>query len=156
MQEPEVIDQNKYREFILDAIEDGYTEQIHGVWGIPKHPHEKDESGKYITVGRREGDKTVALVKDDVVLWFVDRTIATVKNHEAWVKGWFDHGKMAMMQVPERYSPKAIEDLRGVCHYCKKPGDPSRLNMISFAGKVCPECDTKELRNKIEFPGWTD
>ena len=156
MKEPEAVRSNHYCEFIQEAITDGYEEVLHGVWGIQKQPHEKDEEGRYVTVGRHPGDNTIVLTKDDVVLWFVDRVINVTGKREFWTQGWFSEGKHAMTHVPKKYSPQAIEDLRGTCNYCHKPGDPTRLALIGFVGKVCPECDTKELRNKIEFPGWTD
>ena len=151
---------NFYQDFIDAALADGWEEHPHGVWGIQKQPLEPDEKwGQFVTIARREGDRTVRLRKNDVVLWFVDRdtTIGDrPPRRETWTKGWFRNGRQGMVGVPETYSAEAIEALRGNCTVCEKPGDPDRLKMLGFAGRVCPDCDTGALRAKVEFPGWTD
>lgn len=143
-----------YAAFREAALADGWTEIAGGVWGIQEQPLRMDPlSGTYASTGeRRDGDRTVFLVKDDMKVWLVDRDIRG--QRQTYTSGWFANGLQSMPRVPEVYDADSIEALRGVCNYCNTAGDPSRLAHIGFAGKVCPTCDTKALRDKIEFPGW--
>lgn len=141
------------------AVADGWYEVPGGVWGYQAQPWRIDPiTGSYATTGeRREGDRTVYLIKDDMKVWLVDRNTVIrdgSSRREIWTHGWFMNGHQKMDKVPEVYDTEALEVQRGVCVYCNQPGDPSRLKPISFAGKVCPDCDTKALRDKVEAPGW--
>lgn len=135
------------------ALADGWVERPGGPWGVQARPFARDERfGSYVQTGeRRAGDRSVALLKGDAVIWLVDRD-----DGLRYMSGWFSNGTRAMATVPEVYDAAAVEAQRGSCTECGAEGDPQRLRPLGFAGRVCRDCDTPERRAKVEFPGWTD
>lgn len=147
---------NFYAEWRDAALVDGWEEIPGGPWGIQDRTRGKDpRTGQLYTTGeRREGDRSVYLIKDDLVVYLVDR--GSLKGRETWTAGWFQNGHHSMGKVPEPYSMEAIEKLRAVCSVCNKSVDPSELKHLRFAEKVCRECDTPALRAEYEPAGWCD
>lgn len=146
---------NVYTEFAKAALADGYRQCRSGVWGSQQQPYSIcPDTRKGIHTGvRHEGDRTISLYKDDVVIYLVDRD-ATM-GRETWTSAWTQHGQRAI-KLPEVYSAEAIEAARGICSKCGQGGDPARLKHFRFAEKLCPECDTPEYRAAGEFNGWCD
>lgn len=150
--------------WITAALADGWTE-------VPGGPHHKVQTGykTYKTeaemteeeiasiVDKRErGDHSLMIVKDDVQIWLSDKRRPFYAREEVSKHGWYNNGLQAMLNIPDNYDGEALAAGRGLCHYCKQVGDPARLKQISFAGRVCADCDTPALRAKLEPKGWAD
>lgn len=104
-------------------------------------------------------DRSVVLKRDELVVWLVDRETGmpdvprTAWRHEEWLAGWARDG-LHKITVPDVYDAAAMRDVVGECTECHELGAAARLKPISFAGRVCPTCDTPELRARMEPPGW--
>jgi len=151
----------EYSDWRKNALADGWIEKPGGPWGPQAQPHLRDDVfGQFQTTGeRRPGDRAILLKKDDWSVWLVDRDLSDINQkptgkRELYTISWYDNGQSNSGPVPEKYSIEDLEKLRNKCNYCGSTDKP--VKHIGFAGKVCGDCDTPELRNKVEFPGWAD
>lgn len=157
---PEELDP-QFKAFYDAAIAYGYEEwPLGGPWGLQDHERGIDpRTGQlYKTGERREGDRSVCLMKGDILLWLVDRDHLRSGIPERGVDGWFNNGTHAMSDegledAVRESDPAAIEKLRNICTEC---GDESKeLTRVAFANAACPAC-LQVARAKYEFPGWAD
>lgn len=131
-----MIADKKIAQWKQDALNDGWVE-VGPIWG------------------GSDTDFSVKMTKDDIVVHLVDRQIGRGDKitRNAQISGWFNNGFQAIAEMPDTYDMNEIEKQRKFCHFCEKISD-NDLHYIGFAGAVCDECDTKELRSEIEFEGF--
>lgn len=127
-------------EWKRDALADGWQEKPGGPWGHQAQPLQWDDTfgGLQQTGERRAGDRSVLLRKGDATVWLVQRTLADSLDVRAC--GWFDDGRTEWATFPPHYSAEAVEAVRGTCAACKSVGNPARLTLVPFDGRVCPTC----------------
>lgn len=167
-----------YREYVEQMVADG--------WTLNHSPWHQDSAGKVFrhygdrSVTLTRDDFTVWFVDRDLnpdnhedcvplnkwnvpTHWHVQEdgsVLQTCKNptrHETWTAAWANDGMQAI-DLPAEYSWQALLDAKGYCKYCQRVVGRENLRSISFAGKICGECDDSkpEIRKEAEYPGWTN
>lgn len=132
-------------------------------------------TGQLASTGeRKQGDRSLHLIKvidgkQDVIIFLMDRDmfyagqdrksmmdrLTGKQKVQREASAWFDEGRTAF-KLPQLYSAEAIDSLRSRCSFCNQKTPQEELKRIGFAQKVCRQCDTKALRDEIEFSGWCD
>lgn len=122
------------------ALNDGWTEIEGGVWGRQVRPLTVDpRTGTYSMTGdRSEGDFTVQLRKDDMVVYLVDR--ADLPGRGLYICGWFKNGNHTMRNVPDIYDANKIEALRDDCTKCGQSVGRDNLKYNGYAAYTCQPC----------------
>lgn len=151
---PEGLD-DSHRAWAEAALADGWRESPKGgPWGkqLQGGPTDPDTKQVVHTGERHEGDRSVALRKDDMVIYLVDRD--SNGRRQVWTAGWMRNG-LRSFDVPAAFDAAEIERLRGCCLKCGKEVGTDQLQSVGFAGAYCADCAPDE-RRKQEFPGWAN
>lgn len=135
------------------ALADGWTETPGGPWGHQAQPFRIDPAtGAGVQTGERsDGDRSIALRKDDMRVILADRD-----DNTRYAAGWFRNGLQAWAAVPAAYDAALIDNLRTRCTFCGTETNPNWLVPMGFAGRACPDCNTPERRAQAEPQGWTN